>query len=75
MMVARMLTVASRSMARPSHTQLCSGMVISMVVVVKGSLMLAATLSDMILLCLSEERVGACLEQRYHVTGASLTTH
>ena len=74
-MVARMLTVASRSMARPSQTQLCSGMSMVMVVLLKVSLMLAATLSDMILLCLREERVGACLEQRYHVTGPSLTTH
>lgn len=63
MMVARMLIVASRSIDSPSHTQLCSGMVmlVPMVVLVKVSLMLAASLSDMILECLREERVGACL--------------
>ena len=76
-MVARMLTVASRSIASPSHTQLCSGMVmvVPMELVVKVSLILAASLSDMILECLREERVGACLGQRYHVTLANMTMH
>ena len=62
-MVARMLTVASRSMASPSHTQLCSGMLDPARLGLKVSLMLAASLSDMILECRREERVGACLSR------------